>query len=217
MWFSFYAFPAAKSLQLCPTLCDPTDGSPLGSSVPGILQARILEWVAISFSNAWKWKVKVNLLSHARLLVTPWTAAYQAPPSMGFSRQEYWSGVPLPSPLPSLVTYKSKQSQWTIQTSLCFLLRDSVISCFTATKFLRTFLFLLWIPNLQHFSVQLSISSSFPLLHSEMAASFFQKKSHLDLSWYVFLKHIIHAQLDKRKRNLPATKENGQKLRLSSL
>ena len=66
--------------------------------VPGILQARTLEWVAISFSNAWKWKVKVKSLSHAWLLATPWTAAYQAPPSMGFSRQEYWSGVPLPSP-----------------------------------------------------------------------------------------------------------------------
>ena len=80
---------AAKSLQLCPTLCDPTDGSPPGSPVPGILQARTLEWVAISFSNAWKWKVKVNLLCRARLLATPWTAAFQAPPSMGFSRQEY--------------------------------------------------------------------------------------------------------------------------------
>ena len=88
----------AKSLQLCPTLCDPIDGSPPGSCIPGILQARILEWVAISFSNAWKWKVKVKLLSHVRLLPTPWTAAYQALPSLGFSRQEYWSGVPLPSP-----------------------------------------------------------------------------------------------------------------------
>ena len=86
------------SLQSCLTLCNPIDSSPLGSSVPGILQARILEWVAISFSNAWKWKVKVKSLSRARLLVTPWTAAYQAPPSMGFSRQEYWSRVPLPSP-----------------------------------------------------------------------------------------------------------------------
>ena len=76
-------------------LCDPIDGSPPGSPVPGILQARTLEWVAISFSNAWKWKVKVKSLSRARLLATPWTAAYQAPPSMGFSRQEYWSGVPM--------------------------------------------------------------------------------------------------------------------------
>ena len=81
---------AAKSLQSCPTLCDPIDGSPPGSSVPGILQARILEWIAISFSNAGKWKVKVKLLSCAQLLATPWTAAYQAPPSMGVSRQEYW-------------------------------------------------------------------------------------------------------------------------------
>ena len=89
---------AAKSLQSCPTLCDPIDGSPLASSVPGILQARTLEWVALSFSNAWKWKVKVKSLSRVRPSATPWTAAFQAPPSMGFSRQEYWSGVPLPSP-----------------------------------------------------------------------------------------------------------------------
>ena len=91
----FSAAAAAKSLQSCPTLCDPIDGSPPGSPAPGILQARILEWVAISCSNAWKWKVKVKSLSRVRLLATPWTAAYQAPPSMGFSRQEYWSGVPL--------------------------------------------------------------------------------------------------------------------------
>ena len=91
------AAAAAKSLQSCPTLCDPEDGSPPGSPVPGILQARTLEWVAISFSNAWKWKVKVRSLSRVQLLATPWTAAYQAPASMGFSRQEYWSVVPLPS------------------------------------------------------------------------------------------------------------------------
>ena len=89
----------AKSLQSCPTLCDPIDGSPPGSAVPGILQARKLEWVAISFSNAWKWRVKVKSLSRVQLLVTPWSAAYLAPPSMGFSRQEYWNGVPLPSPI----------------------------------------------------------------------------------------------------------------------
>ena len=94
---------AAKSLQSCPTLCDPIDSSPLGSSVTGILQARILEWVAISFSNAWKWNVKVKSLSCAWLLATPWTAAYQAPPSMGFSRQEYRGGVPLSSPILDLV------------------------------------------------------------------------------------------------------------------
>ena len=92
------AAAAAKSPQLCPTLCDPIDGSPPGSPVPGILQARTLEWVAISFSSAWKWKVKVKSLTRVRLLATPWTAAYQAPLSMGFSRQEYWSGVPLPFP-----------------------------------------------------------------------------------------------------------------------
>ena len=80
-------------------MCDPIDGNPPGSAVPGILQARTVEWVAISFPNAWRWKVKVKLLSPVWLWVTPWTAAYQAPPSMGFSRQEYWSRVPLPSPL----------------------------------------------------------------------------------------------------------------------
>ena len=84
--------------QLCPTLCDPIDGSPPGSPIPGILQARTLEWVAISFSNAWKWKVKGKLLSRVWLFAAPWTAAHQAPPSMGLSRQEYCSGVPLPSP-----------------------------------------------------------------------------------------------------------------------
>ena len=89
------AAAAAKSLQSCPNLCDPIDSSPPGSPVPGILQARTLEWVAISFSNAWKWKVKVKSLSRVQLLAIPWTAAYQAPPSMGFSRQEFWSGVPL--------------------------------------------------------------------------------------------------------------------------
>ena len=89
---------AAKSLQSCPTLCNPIDSSPPGSPVPGILQARTLEWVAIAFSSAWKWKVKVKSLSRVRLLATPWTVAYQAPPSLGFPRQEYWSGLPLPSP-----------------------------------------------------------------------------------------------------------------------
>ena len=92
------AAAAAKSLQSCPTLCNPIEGNSPGSPVPGILQVRTLEWVAISFSNAWKWKVKVKSLSRVRLLATPWTVAHQAPPSMGFSRQEYWSGVPLPSP-----------------------------------------------------------------------------------------------------------------------
>ena len=99
---SFSAAAAAKPLQSWRTLCDPIDRSLPGSPVPGILQARTLEWVAISFSNAWKWKVKVKSLGHVRLLVTPWTAAYQAPLPMGFSRQEYWSGVPLPSPSPQV-------------------------------------------------------------------------------------------------------------------
>ena len=95
------ASTAAKSLLSCPTLCDPIDGSPPGSPVPGILQARTMEWVAISFSNAGKWKVKGKSFSCVPLFATPWTAAYQAPPPMGFSRQEYWSGLPLPSPMAS--------------------------------------------------------------------------------------------------------------------
>ena len=100
-----YAAAAAKLLQSCLTLCNPIDGSPPGPAIPGILQARTLEWVANSFSNTWKWKVKVKLLNHVQLLATPWTAAHQAPPSMRFSRQEYWSGVPLPSPSFSSVVF----------------------------------------------------------------------------------------------------------------
>ena len=102
---------AAKSLQSCPTLWDPTDGSPPDSAVPGILQARTLEWVAISFFNAWKWKVKVKSLSHVRLLSTPGTAAYRALTSVGFSRQEHWSGVPLPSLAVSSLRCLNKSSK----------------------------------------------------------------------------------------------------------
>ena len=115
MW-GFHAAAAAKSLQLCLTLCDPTDGSPLGSAISGILQARTLEWVAIAFSNAWKWKVKVKSLSPVWLFATPWTATYQAPPSMGFSRQECWSGVPLPwrraEHQPKQYNHKQYQPWW---------------------------------------------------------------------------------------------------------
>ena len=126
------AAAAAKSLQSCPTLWDPTDGSPPGSPVPGILQARTLEWVAISFSNAWKWKVKVKSLSRVWFVATPWTAAYQAPPSMGFSRQEYWSGVPLPSPwlkLQMLIPYLGlRPFHWFSSTSDLFLWQTSFVS-----------------------------------------------------------------------------------------
>ena len=101
---------AAKSLQSCLTLCNPIDGSPPGSLFPGVLQPRTLEWVAVSFSNSWKWKVNVKLLSCVRLFAIPWTAAHQAPPSMGSSRQEYWNGVPLPSPNNTLSKYKNKIS-----------------------------------------------------------------------------------------------------------
>ena len=110
MLFLFtYAAAAAKSLQSCLTLCDLIDVSPPSFPVPGILQARTLEWVAISFSNAGKWKVKVKSLSRVRLFVSPWTVAYQAPPSMGFSRQEYWNGLPLPSPWATVDTPKTIQ------------------------------------------------------------------------------------------------------------
>ena len=118
---------AAKSRQSCPTLCNPRDGSPPGSPVPGILQAKTLEWVAIPFSNAWKWKVKTKSLSPVRLLSTPWNAAYQAPPSMGFSRQEYWSGVPLPSPLPLLRTVQFMNSLTAYKLSFKFLSRHTTI------------------------------------------------------------------------------------------
>ena len=120
----FGAAAAAKSHQLCPTLCLPIDSSPPGSSVPGILQARVLEWVAISFSNAWKWKVKGKLLSRVRLFATLWIAAYQAPLSMGFSRQEYWSGVPLPSPI-CVYTHTHTHTHIYIYSHVCML------SCFS--------------------------------------------------------------------------------------
>ena len=105
---------AAKSRQSCPTPCDPIDGSPPGSPVPGILQARTLEWVAISFSSAWMWKVRVKSLSRVWLLATPGTAAHQAPPSMGFSRQEYWSGVPVPSPQRDRRELSALLSHWSV-------------------------------------------------------------------------------------------------------
>ena len=111
------AAAAAKSLQSGPTLCDPIDSSPPDSAIPGILQARILQWVMISFSNAWKWQVKGKSL-RVQLLATPWTAAYQAPPSMGFSRQEYWSGVPLSSLVEKLGKPKSMYIIFKLPTSV---------------------------------------------------------------------------------------------------
>ena len=108
--FFIFAAAATKLHQSCPTLRDPIDSSPPGSAVPGILQARTLEWVAISFSNAWKWKVKVKSLSRVWLLATPWTVAHQAPPSMGFSKQEYWSGFYL----------KTKGTFWSTQQLLLY-------------------------------------------------------------------------------------------------
>ena len=149
---------AANLLQSCPTRCDPTDGSPPDSAVPGILQARTLEWVAISFSSAWKWKVKVKSLSRVRLFATPWTAAYQAPPSMGFSRQEYWSGVPLPSPrqykhsdikhLPSLDKVTEIFMCWNVLNLMCLVFPwikewGNALYTFSSPNLwdLRTFLF----------------------------------------------------------------------------
>ena len=117
-----YFAAAAKSLRLHPTLCNPIDGSSPGSPIPGILQARILEWVAISFSNAWKWKVKVK---SCLILATPWTTAYQAPLSMGFSRQDYWSGVPLPSLMYSACKLNKQgdnMQPWSTPFPICHLL-----------------------------------------------------------------------------------------------
>ena len=114
------AAAAAKSCQSCPTLCDPINGSPPGSAVSRILQVRTLEQVAISFSNAWKWKVKVKSLSHVRVLATPWTAAYQAPPSMGFSSQEYWSGLPLSSSQPPYPGQHQMDSKGTMVAGIKF-------------------------------------------------------------------------------------------------
>ena len=122
---------AAELLQSCPTLCDPIDGSPPGFPVPGILPPRALGWVAISFSSAGKWKVKVNSLSHVRLLANPWTAAYQAPQPMGFSRQEYWSGLPLPSP-------KWTELNWKLEIS--FLWNQTLLSLYQL-QFFRCLLF----------------------------------------------------------------------------
>ena len=109
------AAAAAKSLQSCPTLCDPVNGS-LPGSAPGILQARTLEWVATSFSNVWKWKVKVKSLSRVQLFETPWTAAFQAPPSMGFSRQEDWSGVHCSCMKIRRTFFKKIKSKWLMET-----------------------------------------------------------------------------------------------------
>ena len=144
---------AAASLQLRPTLCDPIDCSPPGSPVPGILQARTLEWVAISLSNAWKWKVKVKSLSRVWLFTTPWTATYQAPPSVGFSRQEYWSGVPLPSPneLPNYLKSESWETHiYTYRTSClthspCF--RNSRQEMFVGPKERKLDYEARWVPS----------------------------------------------------------------------
>ena len=122
------AAAAAKSLQSCPTLCDPIHCSPPDSSVPGILQARILEWAAISFSNAWKWKVKVKSLSRARLLATPWTGAYQAPPSMRFFRQEYWNRLPLPSSTLEWWGRKTFAIWWQTAYLTCKLSNDFIVA-----------------------------------------------------------------------------------------
>ena len=112
------ATATAKLLQSCLALCDPIDGSPPASPVPGILQSRTLEWGAISFSNAWKWKVKVKSLSRVQLFANPCTAAYQAPPSTGFPRQEYWSGLPLPSP--TLMAKPDKNTIRKLQTNISY-------------------------------------------------------------------------------------------------
>ena len=162
--------PAAKSLQSCPTLCDPRDGSPPGSAVPGTLQARTLERVVISFSNAWKRKVKVKSLSRVRRLATPWTAAHQAPLSMGFSRQEYWSGVPLPSPVisPRLLIYDHYY----------------VEICSLVLKYLS--IFVMDFQFIKSFYSSIEMINFFPLLHSVNIMY------HMD--WIAYIESILASQ-----------------------
>ena len=131
---------AAKSLQSCPTLCNPIDGSPPGPTVPGILQARTLEWVAISSSNASKWKVKVKSPSHVRLLATPLTAAYQTPPSMGFSMQEYRNALPLPSPWYWIKQNKTKNPVFQNCGVLNVFPESSLVICFSLTQPLQSWI-----------------------------------------------------------------------------
>ena len=147
----------AKSLQSCPTLCDLIDGNPPGSVIPGILQARTLEWVAISFSNAWKWKVKVKSLSRVRLPGTPWTAAHQAPPPMGFSRQEHWSGVPSPSPHNGL--------------QCIFFKKEHEVSLYTPTK---------WSPG---YSENSSKMEKVRIVHRHSS----EARRHIDVCMYLFM------------------------------
>ena len=158
---------AAKSLQSSPTLCNPTDGSPSGFSVPGILQAITLEWVTISFSNAWKWKLKVKLLSCVQLFATPWTAAYQAPPFIGFSRQEYWSGVPVPSPHP---LHGSAQMSLEVESCLMLQIRAQAANALILA---------LWYPKKR---IQLNRTSD--LENREI-------KIHVTLSFQVYSKTIM--------------------------
>ena len=132
---SMHAFLSqTKSLQSCPILCDPIDGSPPSSPVPGILQAKTLEWVIISIYNAWKWKVKVKSLSRVQLLATLWTAAYQAPPSMGFARQEYWSGVPLPSLAHIPTACQNVEADFTLSVELWLLYMADIFWLLTAWR-----------------------------------------------------------------------------------
>ena len=132
------AAAAAKSLQSCPTLCDPRDGSPPGSPVPGILQAKTLEWVAISFSNAWKWKVKVKSRSRVQLLETPWIAAFQAPPSMWFSDLPNLKLLPSLKPPPGMRKHPSLRNSWVrpdgVDNNLVLLTCDRKQSCLAACQ-----------------------------------------------------------------------------------
>ena len=177
---------AAKSLQSCLTLCVPIDGSPPGPPFPGTLQVRTLEWVAISFSDEWKWKVKVKSLSRVRLLATPWTAAYQASPSMGFSRQEYWSRLPLSAwPKAQLLQNRALgliNFNFIFYCPIWILMRKQTNLCIPC----------------HHFKHHLSIINSFTqqLLFSVFHAhgivletTGYKEKSHMDLS----LKDVIHS------------------------
>ena len=147
------AAAAAKSLLSCPTLYNPIYSSPPGSPIPGILQARTLEWVAISFSNASKWKVKVKSLSRVWLSATPWTAAHKAPPSVGFSRQEYWSGVSLPSPATTCyswnqhITTHTNHVWWCCERGIWLSQNDCI---FFVQVCIQSLLSIPWVWNIVH-------------------------------------------------------------------
>ena len=195
------AAAAVKSLQSCPTLCDPRDGSP---PTPVILQARTLEWVAISFFNAWKWKVTVKSRSRVRLLATPWTAAYQAPPSMGFSRQEYWSGVPL-WPKPRTLTTPNGGGRME-QQDLSYTANESAKSTTTMEDSLAVLIktkhtLPIWFSNYTFWFLPKGVKnlcSKKKKAHKDVYSRFIHNCQNLEANWMALSRWITVAHLDNR-------------------